>query len=71
MKILPYPKQARVRNTAMMQTNAKLQTFCKKSNWKLICYFDTSNQSLTVKSAKVTTEMGKIQHVYNNDALKT
>lgn len=35
MKILPYTRQARVRNTALMQTNEKLQKFCKKQLKKL------------------------------------
>lgn len=57
MKILPYCRQARVRNTAMMQTSPKWQKFCKKAIEKMICYFNSSNQSFTVKSAKVTTEI--------------
>ena len=60
MKILPYPRQARVRDTAMMQTNAKWQKSCKKAIEKMICYFDTSNQSFTVKSTKVAPEMEEI-----------
>lgn len=35
MKILPYPRQARVRNTAMMQRDAKLQNILQKNNWKI------------------------------------
>jgi len=60
MKILAYPRQARVRNTAVMQTNAKLQKFFKKATEKIICYFDTNDQNIMVKPAKVTFETEEI-----------